>query len=196
MDSISKNHKMINSLFTLFLGIFIIGGIYPVFGQPKGGEMQEEKKYTKQECHKNFAVELNGITWGLLEKTGRTEQEDNQMINAAHASCYHWKVVGTDTNQQIGQWLISHVYAVLKRPEPALYHAKLCLNLTEKLKLQDWYIAYAYEAMARAYAAAGNKEECTKYLTMAEEAGKKIKNPEDKKLFDGDFPKGPWYGMK
>ena len=92
--------------------------------------------------------------------------------------------------------MISHVYAILNRSEPALYHAKECMGLTEEHKFVDFDLAYAYEAMARAFAAAGEKSECEKYIGLTKGAGEKIKNDEDKKIFVGDFESGPWYGMK
>lgn len=158
--------------------------------------MGEEKKYSEEDCHKRFAVELNNLVWNLLEKKERTAEEDGKMIHAAHASCYHWGVIGKPVNLQRGEWLISHVYAVLNRPEPALYHAKNCMELTEEYKFVDFDLAYAYEARARGYASAGKKSECEKNIKLAQEAGEKIKNKEDKKIFDSDFAAEPWYGMR
>jgi len=158
--------------------------------------MAEEKKYSEQECHKEFAVAFNNLVWNLLQKKGRTEQENDTMIHAAHASHYHWSIVGKPINAQRGEWLISHVYAVLKRAEPALYHAKKCMELTERHKFVDFDLAFAYEAMARAYASAGQLSEGKKYHALAQEAGEKIKNAEDKKIFMGDLSAPPWYGVE
>ncbi len=159
-------------------------------------EIDEEKKYTIKEGHKWFAIELNNLVWNLLGKADRTREEDERMIHAAHASCYHWGEIGEPINLQRGEWMISHVYAILNRQEPAFYHAKECMELTEKHKFVDFDLAYAYEVMARAYAAAGEKPEYEKYIELAKETGKMIKNEEDKKIFDSDFSSEPWYGMK
>ncbi len=158
--------------------------------------MTEEKKYTEKECHKYFAIQLNNLVWGLLQKEGRTVEDVDKMVHAAHASCYHWGEIGEPINKQRGEWLISHVYAVVKRPQPALFHAQKCLELTEKHKFVDFDLAYAYEAMARALAASGNESEGRKYHTQAHEAGDKIKNEEDKKIFMADLAAQPWYGVK
>jgi hypothetical protein len=168
-----------------------------VFAQTEGGEpMSEEKKYTEQECHKRFAIQLNNLVWGLLQKENRTVEDNDNMIHAAHASHYHWTIVGEPVNFQRGEWLISHVYAILNRSEPALYHAKKCMKLTEEHKFVDFDLAFAYEAMARAYATAGNESEAKKYIQLAQEAGEKIKQEEDKKIFMSDFAAEPWYGVK
>ena len=158
--------------------------------------MEEEKKYSEEEFNKKFAVGLNNLVWSLLEKKDRTKGEDEKMINAAYASLYHWSIVGEAINFQRGHWMISHVYAVQGRPEPALYHAKECMQLTQQHGFEDFDLAYAYEAMARAYAVNRKRSECQKYVKLAIEAGEKIKAEEDRKIFFSDFEKGPWYGMK
>jgi hypothetical protein len=156
----------------------------------------EESTYTEAQCHKKFAVECNNEVWGLLSKESRTDREDERMITAAHASHYHWGRIGEPINMQRGHWLISHVYAVLDKPEEALRHARLCLSLTEEHDFVDFDLAYAYEAMARANASARNRQEAAKYLNMAREAGKRIKAEKDRKLFGGDLQAGPWYGVE
>jgi hypothetical protein len=183
-------------LFILLMFIWTTSRILLGQSNTGGDKVVEEQKYTEQECHKKFAVELNNLVWNLLGKKDRTPQEDETMINAAHGSCYHWSKVGTAINQQRGDWLISHVYAVLNRPEPALHHAKLCMELTEEKKFEDFDLAYAYEGIARAFASAGNKSDSEKYIKLAKEAGEKIKNKEDKDIFFGDFEAGPWYEVK
>lgn len=171
--------------------------------EPKGASMENEDNnisinYTilGKYIHKYLGIELNNLVWKYLDKDNRTEQENNKMINAAHASLYHWSEVGKPENFARGEWLVSHVYSVLNRPEPALYHAKNCMNITKESDLVDFDLAYAYEAMARAYAANENKKEYDKYIKLAEEAGNKIKEVEDRKIFFSDFQAQPWYGMK
>jgi hypothetical protein len=162
--------------------------------------MNEAKKpsTTELEWHRKFGMETNHLVWDLLAKQGRTTQEDEKMIHAAHTSHFHWGEVGTPINLTRGNWLISHVYAVLNQPQPALYYATRCLEVCQEHNIGDFDIAYAYEAMARAFAASGQKANCEKYLALAREAGENIQNiePEDKDIFFGDFEAGPWFGMK
>lgn len=157
--------------------------------------MTEEKKYLEKECHQKFAVDLNNLVWNLLSKE-RTQEEDDLMVHAAHASYFHWSKVGKAINLQRGEWMVSHVYAVLNRAQSALYHAQRCLELTNQHNFLDFDLAYAYEAMARAYAAVGEESECAEYIKQARKAGEEIKNKEDSKLFFSDFEAGPWYNMK
>mgnify|MGYP006304951731 CR=1 FL=1 len=118
------------------------------------------------------------------------------MIRLAYASLYHWSVIGEPINEQRGEWMVSHVWAVLGRGDPALYHAEKCWKLTEELGLAGFDLAYAREALARANAATGNDAEALKQFEEAEKAAEKIPGDEDRKLFLADLEKGPWFGIR
>jgi hypothetical protein len=135
------------------------------------------------ETHRKFAVEAFNKTWDLIDKTDRSQEEIDRMINLAHASRYHWEIAGEGVNIARGEWQISRVYAILKRAEPSLYHAKRCLEVTLKNKLKDFDLAFAYEAMARANCIAGNNIDQNKFIALAEEAGELISDQGDKDYF-------------
>jgi len=149
--------------------------------------MTEEKKYNEKEWYKKKAVDLFNLVWSFLDKKERTKQEDDKMVHAAHASRFHWGEIGTPLEFERGEWQISRVYSVLNRPQPALYHARRCLEICQENKIGDFDIAFAYEAMARAYAVAGEKSEREKYIKLAKAAGENIKGKEDKDYFFGDL---------
>lgn len=48
-------------------------------------------------------------------------------------------------------------------------------------------LAYAYEAMARAYAVAGEKSEAEKHIQLAKDVGEQIKGKEDRNLLFSDL---------
>jgi len=99
-----------------------------------------------------LAVGLFNYTWTLLENPDRTREQDDEMLNAAHASRYHWGEVGEAVNLSRGEWQVSRVYSVLGRGEPALYHARRCVEINEANDTrEDWELGSAYEAMARAH---------------------------------------------
>jgi hypothetical protein len=87
------------------------------------------------------------------------------------------------------------VFAVLGKGDLALEYAKKTLRLTEEHGFDDFDLAYAYEAMARAYAALGNSDDCKLWHAKATEFGKLIKGEEDKKYFEGDLASGPWFDI-
>ena len=160
--------------------------------------MDEAKTYTLEEAHLHFAKTLNGTVWELLQKPGRSNSEDERMVYAAQASCYHWLQAGTGLHHQRAEWLIAHVYTELGLPESALRHAERCLELTGEYAglMKDFDTAYAYEAAARAHALAGHRAEALKYIQFAEEKGRAIGEAEDRNIFLGDFNGGNWHGLR
>jgi hypothetical protein len=137
----------------------------------------------KQAFHKKLGIELFNKTWDLIDKEEKTQEEIDRMIHSAHASRYHWEFPGEPVNFARGEWQISRVYALVNRAEPCLYHAKRCLQITQDNDLKDFDLGFAYEAMARAYAIAGDKEETAKYLSMAETAAEQIAKDGDREYF-------------
>ena len=160
--------------------------------------MTEEKTYTISQAHYQFAVDFNNQTWEFLEKKNRTRLEDIRMVDFAYASLAHWRAIGGAVRQQRGEWLISRVHAVLGEGGPALKHAQLCYQLLEdnKSDMDDSDIAYAYEAIARAYAVSGDKRESLKFLELAKKAGEAIKNDKDRDNFFAELNSGDWNGVK
>lgn len=143
--------------------------------------MTEEVRCTEAEFHRKMAADLFNSVWDLLEKPERTRDEEDTMVHAAHASRFHWSKVGAPLNFARGEWQIARVYAVLKRPEPALHHAGRCLELCENHNLGPFDLAFAYEAMARALAAAGRLDEATKSIVLAEETAQNITDEADRR---------------
>ena len=149
-----------------------------------------------QKLHHYMGIEMNIQTWNILGEKDRKDQDDIRMINYAKASFYHWKKSPKfePVNEQRGQWMISHVYAILGRGKEALESAQKTMRLTKQHSFKDFNLAYAYEALARAHAASGNKDECNSWHKKAWEAGDLIGGVEDKKIFDGDLKAEPWFG--
>ena len=145
--------------------------------------------------HRAFARALNNLVWRLLAASGRTAEDDARMVDAAHASQYHWREAGGPPATR-GEWLVSHVYAVLGRPEPALHHARRCLELAgAEPGVADFDHAYAAEAMARALACAGDPGQAAGWHSRATAAGATIADDEDRKIFTEDLATGPWFGL-
>jgi hypothetical protein len=141
---------------------------------------------------------LNGEVWKLLERADRSKLDDDLMIHAAHASCYHWLRAGTGLEHQRSEWLISHVYAGLGIANAALRHATRCLELTTEFAnlMKDFDRAYAYEGAARANALAGNRDAAIQYIQLAQDSGQAIGDDEDRRIFLSDFNGGDWHGLR
>ena len=136
---------------------------------------------------RKLAADLFNHTWTLLEKPDRTAVEDDEMIHAAHASRFHWGEVGEPVNLARGEWQCARVYSVLGRAEPALYHARRCLEINEANGSADWDIAAAYEAMARAYLTAGDAHQVTAWKARAVDALDRITDKEEREIIEGDI---------
>ena len=87
---------------------------------------------------------------------------------------------GQGFNFARGEWQVSRVYSVLGRGEPALVHARLCLDTCVEHGIGDFDIAYAHEAMARAYRVLGNEAESSAHAEEARRAAAGIADPEDR----------------
>lgn len=139
------------------------------------------------ETHRRLAADLFNFVWTLLEKDYRTQEEDDTMVHAAHASRYHWEVVGTPLNFARGEWQISRVYSVLERQQPALYHAGRCLALCQEHDLGAFDTGYAYEALSRAAIISGDEENCKRYADLARECAEKVSDEKDRALLLADL---------
>lgn len=137
--------------------------------------------------HRQVAVDLFNHVWTLIETPDRTTAQDDDMLHAAHASRYHWGLVGKPVNLARGEWQCSRVYAMLGRGEPAIHHGRRCLEICQAEDLGDFDFAFAYEALARAHAVAGDSEAAAKYLTQAAQAGTNIADQEDQTHFEGEL---------
>ena len=145
------------------------------------GEHDRFEAALSEEQRRRLAVDLFNHTWTLLELPDRSPEQDDEMIHAAHASRYHWGEVGTRANLGRGKWQISRVHVTLGRPEPALHHAHRCLAYVEQGDgVEDWDLPFAYEALARASALAGDVGESLRYEQLAREAGTAIADAEDR----------------
>lgn len=132
---------------------------------------------------RELAARLFNDVWELLERPDRTPAEDERMIHMAHASRYHWEEVGTAVNIARGEWQCSRVYAVVGRAEPALHHARRVLEVGQDNGIGDFDLGYAYEALARAHAVAGDADQAREWLarTVA------VAEDDDRELLTADL---------
>ena len=137
--------------------------------------------------HRSVGVALFNHTWTLLELDSRTTEQDIEMVHSTHASAYHWMQVGTPANRARSEWQCSRVYAVLGRGEPAIWHAGHCLAICEAEGIGDWDLGFAYEALARGHAVAGDRAEAARWLEKAHKAAADIAQDEDRKLLLADL---------
>lgn len=142
-------------------------------------------------AHRHLGVTLFNHVWSLLETTDRTASQVDEMIHAAHASRFHWSRAGTIVNLARGEWQCSRVYAVLGRAEPAVWHARRCVEYAEAAtkagEAGDWDLPSAHEAMARACAVAGDRSEARRWHDLALDGLTRVTDAEDRRIIEQDL---------
>ncbi len=147
------------------------------------------------EAHRTAGVTANNCTWELLGRDELSSDEIDDLLGRAYASTYHWRRAArrTPENAARGSWLVSRVHAVLGHGDLALHHADQCMAVTAAASLQDFDLAYAHEAKARALACLGRLDEAAVELKAAHAV--QIADDEDRSIIEGDLASEPWYGL-
>jgi len=138
----------------------------------------------ESDFHKSTAKECFNKAWEILDQKQRSADDDRRMLLLAHTSRYHWGVVGTSSNQAVGDWQISRIYAELNQPILSLLFAKSSLETCERNNLRE-FLPSAHEGLARAYAIGGDSKAAKEQLGKARELLSKSTrlDEEDKKIF-------------
>ena len=143
------------------------------------------------DIHRTMAAETFNATWEYLDKSMRSSEENDMMVHATHAARYHWARVGTPLEFERGDWQLSRVYSSLGKGTEALHYAKHCLDTCMDSEIGDFDLAFAFEAMARAYAVLGQWERSEMYLDNAKKAAGAIAMDDDRKYLLGELDRIP-----
>ena len=138
------------------------------------------------EKERRLAASFFNETWRLLNMTDRSHDQDAQMIHCAHASRMHWEFVGSPRNRAVGEWQIARVYSVLGLSQSALYHARLCLAITEGAGFTGFLMGCAHGGMARALALT-DKQTAAVHYNKAMEILPSIDDLEDAEILRSDL---------
>lgn len=140
----------------------------------------KKKTFDTSEAHRYFSAGCFNKAWEFIDKKKRTSAENNEMIATSFASLWHWmqRPDCKQVNFSIAYWQLSRVFALANEPINALKYAKLCLAVSKGKKIEPFYLAYAYEALARAEMKAKNKTKMKQNLKKALMLSEKIGNEE------------------
>jgi len=141
---------------------------------------------TPDQCRR-LAADLFNEVWTLMERPDRSREDDDRMLHAAHASRHLWGEAGTPLNRARGEWQLSRVYCLLGRGEPALHHARRCVDECTESGIAGFDLAYAHEALARAQAVAGDRAAAAASRLAAERIAAGIADAEHRRLIVADL---------
>ena len=142
---------------------------------------------TPEAVHRYFSAFCFNLTWDLLDKPVRTAAENEAMIQACLASLWHWSQRSDCTNRErsVGAWQAARVYAVVQQPDNARRYGQMALAFAHDQP--PFYLAYAYEALARAEAAASNRSAAQPYLEHARQLAGQVAKAEERELILTDL---------
>ena len=140
--------------------------------------------------HRAQGIECHNATWALLERTDRTSEDDEDMLRAVYASAYHWARAArrTPANEARARYMQSKVWRALGHGALALDYADRCMTATVAAGLEDFDLAYAHEARARALQLLGRVAEGAAAFAAA--VAVPIADPEDLAILEADL--GEW----
>lgn len=133
---------------------------------------------------RRLAAQANNRAWQLSEAPSRTPQEDEEMLQAAHASMYFWKLVGTAGNKAHAAQLVAHVYALLKLPNPAKHYLAQSEPFFLGQDSEPWERACALAIKANVAAAAGQPESHANSYREAERLIALLPDPKDREILN------------
>lgn len=102
---------------------------------------------------RRLASQANNRAWTLSESLSRTPEEDEEMLQAAHAAMYFWKIVGNSRNHAHAAQLVAHVYALLGLGGPAERFQAKSQPVFFGEGAEPWELAMAHAVAANVAAA-------------------------------------------
>jgi hypothetical protein len=104
-----------------------------------------------------------------------------ELLDAAHASAWHWRVAGTTINQMRSTMLLALIHARMDMgPSAWNYAESMKKYFTEISETPDWELAFVYAIHAWAALACGKLDEHKVSYHKASECLEAIKDPEDR----------------
>jgi hypothetical protein len=132
--------------------------------------------------HKFFASTANNRAWTLSTTTTRTPEQDQEMLDLAHASAWHWRAIGTELHHMRATMLLAEVHALLGLGASATRYAKQMHTYFTSRETDDWELAFTHAITAHAAYAAGDLATHRSAYTQAVAALDAIADSEDRAI--------------
>lgn len=145
----------------------------------------------QDEWHRRIAMRCNNRAWALSIQP-RTAAQDREMLDAAHASSFHWAKVGTELHRMRASMLLAEVHALAGHGATALALATDMRNyFLAEHDTPDWELAFAHAIYAHAAHAAGVRSEHQDAYRQAVLAIAAIRDEEDRRIVVKTFEQVP-----
>lgn len=108
--------------------------------------------------------------------------EDEEMLQAAHAAMYFWKIVGDASNRAHAAQLVAHAYALLGLADPAKHYLKQSQPFSLEQPSKPWEKAFAHAIAANVAAAAAELESHVKHYGEAQRLVATLTDDEEREI--------------
>jgi len=133
---------------------------------------------------RRLASQANNRAWTLAEALSRSPEEDDEMLQAACAAMYFWRIVGNPGNQARAAQLLAHVYALLKLPGPAAHYLSKSLPYFLQNDCAPSDLAFAHAVAANVASAEGNAEAQARHYLQAQAISAQVTNPKEREILN------------
>jgi hypothetical protein len=142
--------------------------------------------------HRGLAVTYFNRAWDLIDTPDRTAEQDRDLLAAAFASRQHWvDAGGTQQNLAVSDWQVAHTASLAGLADTALAFASAAVDRSESADLPVWMQASAHEGLARAHAAAGDRDGFDREAARTRELLTSVDDPEDRDLVSSQLASIP-----
>jgi hypothetical protein len=109
--------------------------------------------------HRALAAGYFNRAWDLIDLEARNPEQEQEMLTLAFAARQHWiEAGGTAENLITSDWQVAHVASLAGLSDLALRFARAAASRAETADVPLWLKASTHEGLARAHAAAGDRE--------------------------------------
>lgn len=133
---------------------------------------------------RRLASQANNRAWTLAESLDRSPDEDDEMLHAAHAAMYFWKIAGGPSQQAHAAQLLAHVCALLKMAPQAAHYLSKSLPYFLQNETAPSGLAFAHAIAANVAAVEGNVKSHALHYAQAQAAIAQVTNVEERENFE------------
>ncbi|HMH28932.1 MAG TPA: hypothetical protein VK580_10125 [Steroidobacteraceae bacterium] len=137
--------------------------------------------------HRRFAAAGNNRAWDVSEQLTRNQAEDEEMLDAAHASAWHWAKVGSELNRMRATLLLAEVHALLGFGHSAMTYAEQMRTYFLGVQSPASEVAFVHVVHAHAASAARETEKHRASYGQALAAIEAVSNEEEKRIVARTF---------